>query len=68
ATINAPEADDYTIYVIGNLGQRIFELKGRMEKGRNERKIDLRPIAPGNYMVIFRKGDEKVVRRIIINR
>ena len=68
ATINAPVEDDYTIYVIGDLGQRIFELKGRMEQGRNERKIDLRPISPGDYMVILRKGDGKIVRRIIISR
>jgi hypothetical protein len=68
ASITYPTTENFTIKVYNNLGVMIYELKNVEVNGTAERSIDLRPTPSGIYSVIFENGNNRVIRKILINR
>ena len=64
----SPAEETFTISVYNQLGARIYELGDVMVKGTFERQIDLRPVAPGIYTVVFFNNEHKVVKKVIVNK
>jgi len=56
------------LFVVNNLGVKIFELKDLKVTGNFRRNIDLRPVPNGMYSVIFTNDQGNVVKKIIINK
>jgi hypothetical protein len=68
AAITYPTLENFTIKVYNNLGVMIYEIRNVEVDGTTERSIDLRPTPSGIYSVIFENGNNRVIRKILINR
>jgi hypothetical protein len=66
-SINNPDADTFSIMVYNNLGIVIFNQDIFVTHGNIRRNIDLRPVSPGIYSVVFRNKNTKVIKKILIN-
>jgi len=60
--------ENFTITVLNNLGVQIREIRDVQVHGRFEQVINLRPVAPGIYMVVIRNSEQHIVRRIIVGK
>jgi hypothetical protein len=68
AAITYPTTENFTIRVYNNLGVMIYEERNIEVNGTTERSIDLRPTPSGIYSVIFENTNNRVIRKILINR
>jgi PKD-like domain/Secretion system C-terminal sorting domain len=66
--MNAPAAATYDISISNNIGVNVYSRQNVTVNGKSEFKIDLRPVAAGVYTMVIRNGENKVVRKIIVNR
>lgn len=57
-----------TLEVYNYLGVRIHESKVKPIQGKTEKIIDLRPVPNGVYTVVLRTEDNRVIRRILVNK
>jgi len=57
-----------TLEVYNYLGVRIHESKMLSLQGKAEQIVDLRPVPNGVYTVVLRTEDNRVVRRILVNK
>jgi PKD-like domain/Secretion system C-terminal sorting domain len=67
-SITSPSEETFTIAVYNQLGAKIYELGDVVVIGAFERQIDLRPVAPGIYTVVFFNNEHKVVKKVIVNK
>ena len=68
-SIANPTADLFTIKVYNNLGALVKEISNVEVNGTAvERLIDLRPTPSGLYNVVIQNGDNRVIRKVLINR
>jgi hypothetical protein len=58
----------YDLFVVNNLGVKIFELNDLKVKGNFRKNIDLRPAPNGVYTIILKNNDQNVLRKIIVNK
>jgi len=63
-----PKEDILTLEVYNYLGTRIHESKVAPIQGNAEQVIDLRPAPNGVYMVVIKTDDQRVIRRILVNK
>ena len=64
----AAQETTYDLFVVNNLGVKIFELNGLKVKSNFRKNIDLRPAPNGVYTIILKNNDQNVLRKIIVNR
>ena len=57
-----------TLEVYNYLGVKIFDMGILPLQGKIEQTVDLRPAPNGVYTVILRTSDNKVIRRILVNK
>jgi hypothetical protein len=67
-SMNFPTAEPFTISIYNNIGITVYTKENVTAKGPADLVIDLRPISSGVYTMIIRNANNKVVRKIIINR
>ncbi len=67
-TISTPVEQIFTIMVYNQLGEMIYESKDNRVKGKFEKNIDLRPVPSGIYTIILQSADQRIVRKIIVNK
>ncbi|MBE0649110.1 MAG: T9SS type A sorting domain-containing protein [Bacteroidales bacterium] len=60
--------ENVTLEVFNYLGVRIFNIKVQPVQGNVEQSIDLRPVPNGVYTVVLRTDDNRVIRRILVNK
>jgi hypothetical protein len=65
-SIYSSKKEVFDILIYNNLGQEIFELKDIEVTRSFEKHIDLRPVSPGIYTLIFRSADNKIVKKIMV--
>jgi hypothetical protein len=58
----------YDLFVVNNLGMKIFELIDMKVKGNFRKNIDLRPVPNGVYTIILKNNDQNVLKKIIVNK
>jgi len=56
------------IGVYNQLGLKILDQADIEVNGRLEKQIDLRPVAPGVYTIVFTSEDLKFIKKIVVNR
>ena len=66
--MNSPSAELFNISISNNIGVTIYTKENVTAKGPTELVIDLRPIPSGIYTMIIRNANNKVVRKIMVNR
>jgi hypothetical protein len=64
----AAQETTYDLFVVNNLGVKIFELNGLKVKGNFLKNIDLRPAPNGVYTIILKNNDQNILRKIIVNK
>jgi hypothetical protein len=64
----AAQETTYDLFVVNNLGVKIFELNGLKVNGNFRKNIDLRPAPNGVYTIILKNNNQNVLRKIIINK
>jgi len=57
-----------TLEVYNYLGVKIYGSKVQSVQGKVEQTIDLRPVPNGVYTVVLRTADNRVVKRILVNK
>jgi len=67
-SIISTSKENFTITVINNLGVQICEIRDNQVNGRFDQVIDLRPVAPGIYMVVIRNCEQQILRKIIVGK
>ena len=67
-SITSASPEIYSISVMNNLGIKIHELKGVDINGKTDIVIDLRPVTNGVYTVIIQDSQNRVVRKILVNK
>jgi large repetitive protein len=67
-TITSGTPENYSISVENNLGVQVYLQKDIMVSGSVQRTIDLRPVANGVYTVIFTNNQNRVVKKVIVNK
>jgi N-acetylneuraminic acid mutarotase len=65
-SMTSPEKEIFDIIIYNDLGQNIFEVRDIEVTGTFKKQIDLRPVPPGIYSVVFRNQNIKVVRKIVV--
>ncbi len=60
--------NEFTLEVYNYLGVRIHESRMQPRQGKADQVIDLRPVPNGVYTVVLRTEDNRVVRRILVNK
>jgi hypothetical protein len=68
ATISWPSAAVFSISVYNELGQQMFRRNDIQVNGTQDVSIDIRPAPAGVYTVMFTSADNKVVRKVIVNK
>ncbi len=68
ASFDYPGEEIFTILVYNQLGEKIYESKDNLVKGLFEKNIDLRPTPNGIYSVVFQSVDQKIVKKIVVNK
>ncbi len=63
-----PTEELLTLEIYNYLGVRIHEFNVQPLQGKAEQIVDLRPVPSGVYTVILRTEDNRVVRRILVNK
>jgi hypothetical protein len=63
-----PGEEFFTIVIYNNVGVKIHEVRDVHVNGKAETNFDLRPLPNGVYSVVFLNQNNKVVRRILVNR
>ena len=66
-TITSTLPDNYSVFVMNNLGVKVFELNDFNANGTTARFIDLRPVPDGVYTVIIQNKQNRIVRKILVN-
>jgi hypothetical protein len=66
--ITSPVKATYSVQIFNQIGSKIFELTDLSVNGLLEKQIDLRPVASGIYTVVFISNDQKVIRKVLINK
>jgi hypothetical protein len=65
-TINTQTEKHYDISVYNILGSSVYEEKNVMVNGTLEYKVDLSPVSTGIYYVLFKEGNNRMTKKIII--
>jgi hypothetical protein len=65
---NSAQETTYDMFVVNNLGVKVFELDGLKAKGNFQKNIDLRPAPDGVYTIILKNNDQNILRKIIIHK
>lgn len=68
ASISYPVKTTFSIAVYNELGAKIYQKSDIVVKGNVDQSIDIRPAPAGVYTVVFSSADNKVIRKIIVNR
>jgi hypothetical protein len=66
ASVNCPGQDAISIAVYNQLGVKVYHKNEIPFSGSTEQVIDLRPVSPGVYMVVFSLTETNIIRKIII--
>jgi hypothetical protein len=61
-------AQTFRITVLNNLGVVIREMPALEVKGTLQQVIDLRPVPNGIYTVIIQNSDNRMIRKIVVNK
>jgi len=67
-SITSPAETSFNISVYNELGVTIKQVKDVVVNGTVERAIDIRPAPAGVYTVVFTNSENKVIRKILVNR
>ena len=67
-SINSPNLENYNIKIYNTLGVMIYEIRNVEVNGTTDRTIDLRPTPSGIYSVVIENSNNRVIRKILINR
>ncbi|MDP1621761.1 MAG: LamG-like jellyroll fold domain-containing protein [Bacteroidales bacterium] len=67
-SINSPAQETFSIVVYNQLGVKVHELTDVKVNGTFEKQIDLGPVATGIYSVVFLGSDNRVVRKVMVNK
>jgi len=67
-SINSSKLSTYNLAIYNQLGKRIYNLPDLIIAGNFEKQIDLRPVANGVYSVVIFNNQQKVVRKIVVNK
>ena len=67
-SITSASPEMYSISVMNNLGIKIHELQGVNILGTTDLVIDLRPVTNGVYSVIIQDSQNRVVKKILVNK
>ena len=65
-SISSATPETYTIRVFNLIGSKIFERNDILVSGQFEQQIDLRPVAPGVYSVVFLTSDHTTVKKLLV--
>jgi hypothetical protein len=68
ATMSWPSAANFTIRVYNNIGSQVFEMKDVQVNGSTKQVIDMQKVPSGMYTVVFTTGNNRVIRKMVINR
>lgn len=60
--------ENFSLEAYNSLGVRIYETRVQSLQGKVEQIVDLRPVPNGIYTIILRTDDDRVVRRIVVNK
>lgn len=60
--------ESLTLEVFNSLGIRIYDARVQPLNGSVVQQVDLRPVPNGVYTVVLRTDDNRVVRRILVNK
>jgi hypothetical protein len=60
--------ENLTLEVYNYLGVRIYDIRVQPLQGNVQQIVDLRPVPNGVYTVVLRTDDNRVVRRILVNK
>jgi hypothetical protein len=60
--------ETFSISVYNSLGIKIYEEGKVIVNGSLQKLIDLRPVPNGVYTVIFENSQNKVVKKIVVNK
>ena len=61
-------SDKYSVIVMNNLGVKLYELNDIIIKGNTGIIIDLRPVPDGVYTVIIYNNQNRIVKKIMVNK
>jgi hypothetical protein len=64
--INTQTEKHFDISVHNTLGTSVFEEENVMVDGTLEYKVDLSPVSTGIYYVVFKEGNNRMTKKIII--
>jgi hypothetical protein len=67
-SINTPVSQIFSISIYNNLGIKVYFENDVEVNSMLTKSIDLRPMPTGVYSIVFQSQDNKVVRKILINR
>jgi hypothetical protein len=67
-TVTFSSNDTYTITVFSNIGVKVYEEKNVEVNASTSKVIDLRPVPNGVYTVIFENSQNKVMKKIVVNK
>lgn len=60
--------ESMTLEVFNSMGVRVYSNRVQPTQGNVVQPVDLRPVPNGVYTVVLRTGDNRVVRRILVNK
>ena len=66
--MNTPKAESFDISISNNLGVVVFNRQNIMVQEPTDFLIDLGKVSSGVYTMVLQNTDQRVVRKIIINR
>jgi hypothetical protein len=68
-SIQFPTDEIFDIEIFNMSGSKVYERRNiKLTGGKLEDQIDIRPLTHGFYSVVFRNGDHKVIRKILVNK
>ena len=67
-TFSGMTVESLTLEVYNYLGVRIYDIRVQPIQGNTEQSIDLRPMPNGVYTVVLRTADNRIIRRILVNK
>ena len=66
--MSTPSEKRFDILITNALGSKIYQEKNVLVKGKLEHNINMGQVPAGMYYIMFRSGNEQVMRKIIISK
>ena len=68
-SIEFPTDEIFDIEIFNMSGSKVYERRNiKLTGGKLEDQMEIRPLTHGFYSVVFRNGDHKVIRKILVNK